>query len=48
MVKFGCSERKMLTADAQHVLRRALAQGISDFIVRRDRVILPGSAEELG
>ncbi|HJR82057.1 MAG TPA: hypothetical protein VJ821_18430 [Anaerolineales bacterium] len=47
MAKFGCSEGKMLTEDAQHTPRRAIAQGALVFIVRlRDRAKLSESAEE--
>ncbi len=49
MAKFGCSEGKLLTEDAQHTLRQAIAQGALEFIVRPlDRAKLPGSIEKVG
>jgi hypothetical protein len=49
MVKFGCSERKMLTEAAQRVLRRVITHRRVEFIVwRRNRGKLPRLVNEMG
>ena len=48
MVKFSCSEAKMLIEATQRVLCRAIAQERGEFILWRNRCKLPGLTYEGG
>lgn len=49
MVKFGCSETKMLTEDVQHALLLTITPSTFDCTMwRRDHAKLAGLADEVG